>query len=366
VPKALFKHIGLFDENLPTTQDYDLWYRSFREFPFIHMPEVLIESRWHDEQGSKKINHVVEATEFWKRVVERIPENERIEWEGSSYRFLSEMAKFLRVNKLEEAADSFDEQATKALRHILVSVIIPLFDRPSMAVGAIESAVNQTHPTVEIIVVNDGSKNDLSDVVRAIAKHPNARLIHQHNRGPAAARNAGWRAASGHYVAFLDADDLMFPTKIEEQTKVMAAENRMFSHTSYFRLLNGEMTRNNSGAGNRYPDIIGGCGIATPTVMVRRSLIDEGFAFPEDIRVGEDVVLWIRIGAKHGTFGIDNPLSVVRASNHSAAYDPTKLIRGVDNIISAVTASSEFSRHTEQVIRIKSLATQLRKEANCA
>lgn len=69
VPRSLFERIGTFNVNLPTTQDYDLWNRSFRHFPFVHMPEVLIESRWHDEQGSKKIDHKIEAASFWKQAI---------------------------------------------------------------------------------------------------------------------------------------------------------------------------------------------------------------------------------------------------------------------------------------------------------
>lgn len=97
-PKVLFQRIGLFDEPLRTKQNCDLWRRSFRQFTFLHMPEVLIESRWHDEQGSKKIDHILEATQLWKRVIDDIPVNDQEAWEGSSHRFLSAMAEFLRVS----------------------------------------------------------------------------------------------------------------------------------------------------------------------------------------------------------------------------------------------------------------------------
>ena len=157
-PRVLFERIGKFDESLPTTQDYDLWFRSFREFPFIHMPEILIESRWHDEQGSKKIDHVVEATAFWKQVVDGIPDRDQVAWEGSTFRFLTGMAKFLGENKLGVAADEIDQRAANALQNTLVSVIIPAYDRSDMAVSAMESAARQTHRNVEIIVVDDGSK----------------------------------------------------------------------------------------------------------------------------------------------------------------------------------------------------------------
>ena len=79
--------------------------------------------------------------------------------------------------------------------------------------------------------------------------------------------------------------------------------------------------------------------------MMKRSLIDEGFSFPEKIRIGEDVVLWLRIAARYGTFGIDKALTVVRASKTSAADDFEKQRRGIDNILAEVMASPELLRH---------------------
>ena len=128
--KVLFERIRLFDESLRTTQDYDLWRRSFSQFPFLHMPEVLIESRWHDEQGSKKIDHILEATQFWKRVIDDIPVNDQEAWEGSSHRFpfshrfLSAMAEFLQA-KLTDAAADLRDRAKTALNRTPVSVVIP-------------------------------------------------------------------------------------------------------------------------------------------------------------------------------------------------------------------------------------------------
>lgn len=363
VPKALFDRVGVFDEGLPTTQDYDLWHRSFRDFPFVHMPEILIESRWHDEQGSKKIDHVVEATAFWKRVIASISPSEQEEWEGSPYRFLLAMAKFLEANQLVDAAQDIHNEAKKALEQTLISVVIPFYDRPDMAVSAIESVQRQTHPNVEIVLVNDGSTDDLTDVRAAIDRHPAARMIDQVNRGPAAARNAGWRAAKGKYVAFLDADDLFLPAKLENQLLAMESANKVFSHTSYLRHLDEKFVRFDAGAGNTFPEIIGSCGIATPTVMVKRALIDEDYWFPEDIRAGEDVVLWLRIGAKYGTFGIDKVETVVRACNSSTAYDVTKQIIGINNIISAIMASKELRIHSDHVNKIKALAVKLKEEA---
>jgi glycosyltransferase involved in cell wall biosynthesis len=92
-----------------------------------------------------------------------------------------------------------------------VSIVIPCFDQAEYLPGAIESALAQTVPPHEIIVVNDGSTDNTSDVARG---YP-VTLIEQRNRGVSAARNAGIRAATGVWVATLDADDALAPRFIE-------------------------------------------------------------------------------------------------------------------------------------------------------
>jgi glycosyltransferase involved in cell wall biosynthesis len=91
-----------------------------------------------------------------------------------------------------------------------VSVVVPLFDKERTVARALASVVRQAHAGVELIVVNDGSRDrGALEVTRFAEAHPEAmiRLVEQENRGPGAARNRGLRLARGHWVCFLDADD---------------------------------------------------------------------------------------------------------------------------------------------------------------
>lgn len=96
-----------------------------------------------------------------------------------------------------------------------VSVIIPAYNARQTIQGAIESALNQTLPPFEIIVVDDGSKDDTADIVAAMA--PRVTLVRQANQGCGQARNTGARSARGDWLAFLDADDSWLPQKLERQ-----------------------------------------------------------------------------------------------------------------------------------------------------
>jgi glycosyltransferase involved in cell wall biosynthesis len=94
----------------------------------------------------------------------------------------------------------------------LVSVIIPCYNQAHYLPDAIKSALAQTHRPIEVIVVDDGSPDNVVDVV---ASYPHARCVRQENQGRAQARNAGFRASRGEYVVFLDADDRLSPNAIE-------------------------------------------------------------------------------------------------------------------------------------------------------
>jgi glycosyltransferase involved in cell wall biosynthesis len=103
-----------------------------------------------------------------------------------------------------------------------VSILIPCYNSEAHLAETIESALRQTWSSCEIIVVDDGSTDDSLEVARAY-EGENVKVIVQSNQGASAARNRAFEAATGTYVQYLDADDLLHPRKIEAQ--VTALEN---------------------------------------------------------------------------------------------------------------------------------------------
>lgn len=98
----------------------------------------------------------------------------------------------------------------------LVSILIPAYNTEHWIADALQSAVGQTWPRKEIIVVNDGSTDRTADAVRRFASRGVA-LISTENRGLCAAQNEAFRASQGDYIQWLDADDALAPDKIERQ-----------------------------------------------------------------------------------------------------------------------------------------------------
>ena len=101
-----------------------------------------------------------------------------------------------------------------------VSIIIPCFNAEAWVGAAIDSVLAQTWPETEVIAINDGSRDASLAEMRRF-EGPRVRVLDQGNLGASAARNSGLRAASGEFIQFLDADDLLAPDKIATQMDLL-------------------------------------------------------------------------------------------------------------------------------------------------
>jgi glycosyltransferase involved in cell wall biosynthesis len=100
-----------------------------------------------------------------------------------------------------------------------ISAVIPAYNCEAHIARAIDSVLNQTHPADEIIIVDDGSSDDTVQAVRSYGDK--VTLIQQENAGASAARNTGIEAATGNWIAFLDADDEWLPDMLQRQTDIL-------------------------------------------------------------------------------------------------------------------------------------------------
>jgi glycosyltransferase involved in cell wall biosynthesis len=108
------------------------------------------------------------------------------------------------------------------MREPLVSVIIPNYNYAHYLPQALDSVLAQTYSKVEIIVIDDGSTDDSESILRSYGDR--IRWIKQQNQGVSASRNLGVRETKGELVAFLDADDIWLPTKLEKQVRRILSE----------------------------------------------------------------------------------------------------------------------------------------------
>lgn len=167
------------------------------------------------------------------------------------------------------------------MQHASVSVVIPAYNAAEFIGETIESALSQTYPVSEIIVVDDGSSDKTAVVASAF---PATRVIHRPNGGQAAARNTGIQAASGEWIAFLDHDDVWDSRKTEIQLECAAPGIGVIHGNRFEAITFGALW-------HRQAHI-------TPSgAMVRRQTLAEvgGFEESRNLMGVEDLNLWLRI-----------------------------------------------------------------------
>ena len=181
---------------------------------------------------------------------------------------------------------------------LLVSVIIPTFNRWPMVGEAVDSVLAQTAADYELIVVDDGSTDETPLRLRDCG----ARLtvLTQSRRGVAAARNAGVRHATGSCLAFLDSDDLWHPGKLERQLDFMEGNpGAEICQTDEIWIRNGVRVnprhRHRKPSGDIFRASLELCLVSPSAVMMRRELFERAGGFDESLPVCEDYDLWLRI-----------------------------------------------------------------------
>ncbi len=105
-----------------------------------------------------------------------------------------------------------------------ISIVMPAYNAAKFIAESIESVINQEFSSWELIVVNDGSKDNTSEIVSGFLSDKRIRLIEQPNGGVSVARNTGINAAIGNYIAFLDSDDTFLPDNLVTKFKAISAD----------------------------------------------------------------------------------------------------------------------------------------------
>ena len=194
-------------------------------------------------------------------------------------------------------------------------MIIPTHNRSALLRTAVRSALSQGCPEMEVIVVDDGSDDDTAEVIAAI-HDPRLRYLRNNPaRGAAGARNAGIRAATGEWIAFLDDDDHWFIDKLEKQLDALRAAPQAGLCLSGYICYSGQGQIEYIGGDAWFSllDFSRGVDplyrlIITSGWMVRRSLLLEAGLFDESIPVWEDWEMAIRLRLKTEFIHIDEPL----------------------------------------------------------
>jgi glycosyltransferase involved in cell wall biosynthesis len=222
----------------------------------------------------------------------------------------------------------------------LVSVVIPAYNAEATIDDTLRSVRSQTHRNLEIIVVDDGSTDRTTSVVKTHAAiDGRVTLITQENAGVAAARNAGWQSARSALIAFVDADDLWAPSKIERQLDVILSGGpRVGLVYTWFALVDEHnrvrcKVRGFDIAGDVLDHTLMGnvVGHASSPLIRRQALVEAG-GFDSGLRDAgihgcEDMLLYHRIATRFHFGLVPEHLTGYRVASGRMSSDRPRMLR---------------------------------------
>lgn len=213
------------------------------------------------------------------------------------------------------------------------SIIIPLYNKGDYIVKTVQSVLQQSFSDYELIVVNDGSTDNGSELLTEI-DDSRLILINKENGGVSSARNAGISKASGEWITFMDADDIMYPFALETYEYIMQyhpgydfivaatdQSQKKYPSSNEIRIIEDYAYENAVSYAKHGFSLVN-----TDCVCIRRSLLEKVGYFNEEYTHGEDQDLWIRLSEASPFVKIDKAVAyyVTDIVNNSSNVDESK------------------------------------------
>ena len=225
---------------------------------------------------------------------------------------------------------------TTALCKPRVSVVIPVRNGKDYLQEALDSVLQQSFTDLELLLINDGSTDD--DYDRYALQDERIRVIHLTGTGVSRARNVGMAQSRGELIAFLDADDVWFPGKLEAQVRYFDAHPDVgvvfgkfirwtdlpgggFAPASSLIQDVAQLTKTEEDrSGWLYTRLLDGLLVGMNTAVVRRSVYEAIGGFNEAMRLGEDYDFWLKASRVAEMHSLDGPVALYRIHGASAMH----------------------------------------------
>ena len=227
-----------------------------------------------------------------------------------------------------------------------VSVIIPTYNSGPWVVEAVASAMAQTRLPLEILVVDDGSTDDTGGRLSPFGSR--IRYIRKENGGVSSARNRGIAEARGEYLAFLDADDVWHPRKLDVQLRALQADDHfglMGSELYDWPGIHSDFVEPENPKAETIPFenlMVRNC-LVTSTILVRTRVVEQAGGFDPAMSGPEDHDFWIRVAKVAPVGKLHLPLTGYRsATPGSLSKDAGRMEAGMRMILNKLETAGEF------------------------
>ena len=204
----------------------------------------------------------------------------------------------------------------------LISVVVPVYNGEKTIGETIESVLNQTFKDLELIIINDGSKDATLEIVSQI-EDPRIKVFCYPNAGLSASRNRGISQATGEYISFIDADDLWTPDKLENQLKALQSNPQAalaYSWTNFIDEAGNFLRRGGyiSVTGNTFATLLLVNFVENGSnPLIRTHVFKEVGGFDELLRSAEDLDMWLRLAVRYDFVAVQKPQILYRMSANS-------------------------------------------------
>ena len=213
-----------FDESIVYGEDLEFFFKIYNNISSIsYVDEVTYVYRLHNERTSSKFNqqYVEQVLLIYKKIYEKIEELglPTIHYYTTIRDFLEFQKDFLENRVLFNEYQEFLETKEKSVTYPkdLISIIVPIYNVYPYLQLCLERIENQTYPHFEVLLINDGSRDNSKDICLEFAERDKRfKYIEQKNAGLSAARNTGILNATGEFITFIDGDDFVEPNYLEE------------------------------------------------------------------------------------------------------------------------------------------------------
>jgi len=258
-----------------------------------------------------------------------------------------------------------------------VSVIIPTHNRSQILKRAVISVLNQSYQDFEVIVIDDASTDETTEIVRKFEDKRIKYIRHKQNKGAPAARNTGLRVSNSEYIAFLDDDDEWLPEKLEMQITAFKAArpNVGVIYTAFWRVQNGKKkffppSKIKHKQGNLYEQLLNGNFIGLPTVIAKKQCFEKVGLFDECLPRLQDWEFLIRCAQQYQFIYIDKPLLISYHTDKSISSDHTAFLAALELITGKYfdefgKYKKSYLKHNLVMVKLFAQSRQTQKACRC-